>query len=44
MFKRNSKCDEIHTSGFEEGRGATEISSAMGLLAAAVIEYETGVW
>ena len=43
--KRDNSCDEVHTFGFEEGRSATEIFTAIRLLAAAAREWgpELGV-
>ena len=43
--KRDKKWDEVHTFGFEEGRSATAISTAIRLLAAAAREWglELGV-
>ena len=43
--KRDKRWDEVHTFGFEEGRSATEISTAIRLLAAAAREWgpELGV-
>ena len=43
--KKDKSWDEIHTFGFEEGRSATEISTAIRLMAAAAREWrpELGV-
>ena len=45
MEKRDTSWDEVHTFGFEQGRSATEISTAIRLLAAAAREWglELGV-
>ena len=37
--KRDKSCGDIHTFGFEEGRSATEISTAIRLMAAAAREW-----
>ena len=37
--KKDKSWDETHTFGFEEGRSATEIATAMRLLAAAAREW-----
>ena len=39
MGKRDKRWEDIHIFGFEEGRGATEISTAIRLMAAAARQW-----
>ena len=39
LERRHESCDDFHIFGFEEGRSATEISTAVRLVAAAAREW-----